>query len=338
MEPALAQEVQALLRRAAELDQHEDAEFGAERWGDELPEELRRREGRLAKIRAAKARLEQRARDRAQQQAEAKGLHNEATAHTVAQVVPGSKEQSNFTDPDSRTMKTKRGWAQAYNAQLAVVEASGLVLPEEVSAQGTDGPRLALLLDHLDATLNAVGRSPSERIPQHLSLDAGCGSERNLAGWPSAGWTRMWPPGGSAISARGSDPPAPLGPPCAKRCGRSSPPRRAKRSTLGAKRSWSRCTDLSNGRGASVSSSYAASSRFRGSSIWWRSPTTCSSSGAANWLRPSEVPSEAGSRGPAQPLAASVPGDHPALNPGQPSTAYNAGQAARTRRRSIGRF
>jgi hypothetical protein len=180
-EPTLTAEVQELLRRAAELDQQEDQEFGADRRGDELPEELRRREGRLAKIRAAKARLEQRAQERARQQAAAKGLDEEATAQAVAQAVPGPKEQSNFTDPASRIMKTKRGWMQAYNAQIAVDEASGLILAEEVSAQGTDGPRLAAMLDHLAATLTAVGLSASERIPRHLSLDAGYASEGNLA-------------------------------------------------------------------------------------------------------------------------------------------------------------
>jgi hypothetical protein len=62
-EPALVAEIEALLQRAAETDAAEDAEYGVDRRGDELPEELRRREGRLAKIREAKARLEERAED-----------------------------------------------------------------------------------------------------------------------------------------------------------------------------------------------------------------------------------------------------------------------------------
>jgi transposase len=181
VEPVLEAEVQDLLRRAAELDQQEDAAYGADQRGDELPAELRRREGRLAKIRAAKARLEQRARERAQQQAEARGADAAQVAEAVAQAVPGAKEQSNFTDPDSRIMKTKRGWAQAYNAQIAVDETSGLILAEEVSAQGTDGPRLATVLDLLEGTLAATGLPAEARRPTHLSLDAGYGSERNLA-------------------------------------------------------------------------------------------------------------------------------------------------------------
>ena len=62
-----------LLRRAAEVDEAEDAEHGPEHRGDELPEELRRREGRLEKIREAKRRLEERARSRGQERAEARG-------------------------------------------------------------------------------------------------------------------------------------------------------------------------------------------------------------------------------------------------------------------------
>ena len=58
VEPQLEAEVKELLGRAAEVDESEDAEYGVEQRGDELPEELRRREGRLEKIREAKRRLE----------------------------------------------------------------------------------------------------------------------------------------------------------------------------------------------------------------------------------------------------------------------------------------
>ena len=65
-------EVKELLRRAAEVDEAEDAEYGPEQRGDELPEELRRREGRLEKIREAKGRLEERAKNRGKEQSEAR--------------------------------------------------------------------------------------------------------------------------------------------------------------------------------------------------------------------------------------------------------------------------
>ena len=73
VEPQLEAEIKELLRRATEVDEAEDAEYGPEQRGDELPEELRRREGRLEKIREAKRRLEERARGRGQERAEARG-------------------------------------------------------------------------------------------------------------------------------------------------------------------------------------------------------------------------------------------------------------------------
>ena len=61
-ERRLEGEIEALLSRARETDAAEDARFGEAHRGDELPEELRRREDRLAAIRAARARLEARQR------------------------------------------------------------------------------------------------------------------------------------------------------------------------------------------------------------------------------------------------------------------------------------
>jgi hypothetical protein len=65
-EKILAQEVSALLAEAEAIDKAEDAEFGKNRRGDELPDELRRRETRLAKIRQAKRALGDEARERAE--------------------------------------------------------------------------------------------------------------------------------------------------------------------------------------------------------------------------------------------------------------------------------
>lgn len=60
-EARLRAEVDALLARADEIDRLEDDMFGAGRSGDEVPEELRRRETRLARILEAKAALEREA-------------------------------------------------------------------------------------------------------------------------------------------------------------------------------------------------------------------------------------------------------------------------------------
>jgi transposase len=181
VEPKLEAEMAALLGQAEALDRAEDAEHGADRRGDELPEELRRREGRLEKIRAAKARLEERARVRARERAQARGASPEAVEAAVQSAVPGPKEQSNFTDPESRIMKTTSGWVQGYNAQVVVEEASGVIVAQEVSNHGGDSARLAPMLDRVQASLVVVGVPSDAHTRGVFSADAGYCSERNLA-------------------------------------------------------------------------------------------------------------------------------------------------------------
>ena len=180
VEPQLEAEVKELLRRAAEVDEAEDAEHGPEQRGDELPEELRRREGRLAKIREAKRRLEERARSRGQERAEARGVGLEEAAAAAAREVPQPKEQSNFTDPESRIMKSSHGWIQGYNAQVMVEEASGVIVAQEVTAHSGDSTRLRPMLDHLEENLARVGVPEEERRPKWFTADAGYCSENNL--------------------------------------------------------------------------------------------------------------------------------------------------------------
>ena len=180
VEPQLAAEVKELLRRAAEVDEAEDAEYGPEQRGDELPEELRRREGRLEKIREAKERLEERARKREQERAEARGAEPEEVAAAAARAVPRPKEQSNFTGPGSRIMKSSHGWIQGYNAQVMVEEAGGVIVAQEVTAHSGDSLRLRPMLDRLEENLARLGVPEEERRPKWFTADAGYCSEANL--------------------------------------------------------------------------------------------------------------------------------------------------------------
>jgi transposase len=67
-EQRLKQDIEALLKQAEQIDAAEDAQYGEGKRGDELPEELARRESRLKKIQQAKAELEQEARERAERE------------------------------------------------------------------------------------------------------------------------------------------------------------------------------------------------------------------------------------------------------------------------------
>jgi transposase len=180
VEPQLEAEVRRLLSEAEQTDAAEDQQFGRTVRGDELPRELRRREGRLEKIRAAKERLEARARTRAHERLEAKGASDAEIGQAEAAAVPHAKEQSNFTDPDSRILRTKTGWIQGYNAQVLVEEASGVIVAQEVVAHSADSPRLVPMLDHLEANLEALQLPAGERTPAAFTADAGYCSERNL--------------------------------------------------------------------------------------------------------------------------------------------------------------
>jgi len=167
VEPKLEAEVSELLRQAEAVDRVEDEEHGRKARGDELPEELQRREagsalpaeGRLAKIREAKARLEERARVRTEEVLLAKGVDADVAKAAGQSAEPRDKEQSNFTDPDSRIMKTKAGWVQGYNAQVMVEASSGVIVAEEVGNHSADSPRLIPMLDATEANLKAIGVS-----------------------------------------------------------------------------------------------------------------------------------------------------------------------------------
>ena len=125
----LAAEVSELLAEAEKVDKDEDARFGEDNSGYGLPEELARREGRFAKITQAKAALESEARQRAaaeaSERARAAGKDEDTIAERAAAApagaVPKPQAQRNFTDPDSRIMKTADGsFAQCFNAQAGV--------------------------------------------------------------------------------------------------------------------------------------------------------------------------------------------------------------------------
>jgi hypothetical protein len=191
-EQRLRREVEQLLRRAAEADAAEDVQYGKGKRGDELPEELARRESRLAKIREAKAALEQEAKEEAERQrveAEAKiAKRREQEARTgkkvgghdpkvpdPEQAKPEAKAQRNFTDPDSRITvdgANKGSFIQAYNAQAAVDAQAQVVAAAEITQAANDSQQLVPMIEQVKAN---TGRNP-----EAVSADAGYWSEDNV--------------------------------------------------------------------------------------------------------------------------------------------------------------
>ena len=163
-EQQLEAEVKKMLAEAEAVDAEEDARYGAEKQGRELPAELQRRQTRLQKIRQAQQALEQ----RAQQQAAAAGQPDEQ----AREAQPRDKEQYNFSDPESRIMKGGDGFLQAYNAQAAVEGSTQLIVGQRVTQAANDKEQLLPLLE-------AVEQQSGQR-PEEVLADSGYCSEKNL--------------------------------------------------------------------------------------------------------------------------------------------------------------
>lgn len=158
-EAELEKEVTALLKEANRVDQSEDARYGRDASGDELPAELARRQSRLEKIRQAKKALEQEAKAAAERDGKKDGAK------------PDLKAQRNFTDPESRLQHTSDGFIQGYNAQLAVDDANQVIVAQEVVQTGADVTRLIPVIETIEANTG--------ELPARVLGDAGYWSERN---------------------------------------------------------------------------------------------------------------------------------------------------------------
>ena len=182
--PQVEAEVAQLLAEAETVDAAEDAEFGADRRGDELPAELATREGRLAKMRAAKAAIEAEAAERAAGEAAVKARKagkNDAEITAAADEAAGSatprdKAQRSFTDPDARMMKTNHGYGYAYNAQAAADEFSQIILAGYITQAPTDVNQLLVMLERINLALAAAGLG----TPKRTLADAGYCSTANI--------------------------------------------------------------------------------------------------------------------------------------------------------------
>jgi hypothetical protein len=156
----LREEVKQLLDQAEAADAVEDAQYGPDRRGDELPAELQRRESRLKRIREAKRALEARAKAEA------------AAAGTPAESAkPDPKAQYNFTDPELRIMKGPDGFVQAYNVQVAVDELQ-LIVGQAVTQETNDKQQLMPMI-------TTIEQQSSDR-PTQLLADAGYCSDESL--------------------------------------------------------------------------------------------------------------------------------------------------------------
>jgi transposase len=179
---AIRANVRTLLGEAEAVDAEEDERFGADRRGDELPEELQHREGRLARIREAKQALEAQASEaEAARRAElaAQGKKPRRPPNGRDPFKPKPTAQRNFTDPESKIMKTSDGaFHQCFNGQALVDSTAQVIIAAELSDEAPDQRQLEPALDQLTENLAAI----DAELPAGAALlgDAGYYSEDNV--------------------------------------------------------------------------------------------------------------------------------------------------------------
>ena len=183
IEAQLQAEVAELMARAEAADQAELPD------GMSIPDELARRERRLAEIARAQAIIEARAKERhAREQAEYEAKMAARATKTAATgrkpggkppappvESPGSTDQVNLTDEDSRIMPVPGGgFEQCYNAQAAVAAGSLLVVATDVVQASNDKQQVVPMLETLDQLPDELGTIET------LLADTGYFSEANV--------------------------------------------------------------------------------------------------------------------------------------------------------------
>jgi len=184
IEAQLKAEVAELLARAEAAD-HADVPDGMS-----IPDELARREQRLAKLAQARAKIEARAKERfereaaehkaklAAREAKAKATGNKPTGKPPQPPVEGARptDQINLTDEASRIMPVAgRGFEQCYNAQAVVAADSLLVIAAQVVQAPNDKQQIEPMLERIGTLPEGLGK------PETLLADTGYFSEANVA-------------------------------------------------------------------------------------------------------------------------------------------------------------
>ena len=183
---SIRSEVETMLADAESTDAEEDQLVGPEQRGDELPEAMRDRNGRLERLKRCRERLEAEAAaaaadharklaERAAKEAET-GQKLRGRKPKPVSETPEAEAEANVTDPDSRIMKTRRGYVQGYNAQAAAT-ADQIIVAAEVTPEENDVEQLHPMLAATATELEAAG--VDETVGAVL-VDAGYCSEENL--------------------------------------------------------------------------------------------------------------------------------------------------------------
>ena len=139
----IEREMKRILDKAEKQDQHEDAQYGSNNSGDELPNEIRDREQRIEKLKQIQKQLDEE-----------------------------SKKKINATDPDAVFMKTTGGIKTSYNAQVSVDEEVQVIVAADVTNQQNDMEQLLPMVEQTE-------QNTDDSI-DILSADSGYSTANNL--------------------------------------------------------------------------------------------------------------------------------------------------------------
>jgi transposase len=180
---SLEREIAAILAEAERVDREEDAQYGIDVRGDELPEGLRTTAGRRERLTAAldllaanteRARAKQAAKIEARAEEERRtGKKKRGRKPKPPEAVSAPDKTANTTDPESRIMQSRRGWVQGYNAQAMTDSTSQVIVAQTVTQDENDLQQLAPMLAQVKENTGAA--------PQVCTVDAGYWSEPNAA-------------------------------------------------------------------------------------------------------------------------------------------------------------
>ena len=162
-------DIKKWLEEAERIDAEEDKEFGEDKRGDEFPDA----EEAIERFRRAKRELEEedKKKKEGREKAEKEGRKPQSKVKRAAE--PSGEARYNFTDSESGLMKSRQGFIQAYNSQVAVDAAHQVIVACEVSREKNDLNELIPLVEKIEKSL---GKGPVE-----VSADAGYCSNENLS-------------------------------------------------------------------------------------------------------------------------------------------------------------
>jgi transposase len=203
----LEAEVARWFNSAEAADAEEDKLHGRDKTGEEMPDWVADKKRRAEKIRTAKAELEAEAKvaaeakvkeeAAAEEKRRAEGRKKPGPKAAPPSGEPDPKAQKNFTDPESRIMKSKDGFVQAYNAQAAVDAEAQIIVAQGVTQEANDKHQLVPMTDAIEANLG--------RKPEQLSADSGYCSDANLEALEAREIDGYIAPGRTKDAADGTD-------------------------------------------------------------------------------------------------------------------------------------